>query len=111
MTVTAEDVHSYISGKTFPNPWPDTDAGRQLRKEIEQALQAEQAAQWRTLNPYYLDSLDVEEALRRRVACNLARRALPLGVQMTDVGGTRISTHDPEIRRLEAPYRKTWAVG
>lgn len=53
---------------------------------------------------------DLAEALYRRVAHNLALRALPLGVQasITDsavatnfVGGT-----DAEVRRLEAPYRK-----
>ncbi|MBB3041152.1 hypothetical protein [Nocardioides soli] len=46
------------------------------------------------------------EALCRRVAVNLARRGLPLGMQMSDVGPARLTTNDPEVRRLEGPYRK-----
>ena len=49
----------------------------------------------------------LEEALLRRIAVNLARRGLPLGMQMSDVGAARISSSDPEVRRLELPYRKT----
>lgn len=48
----------------------------------------------------------LEEALCRRVAVNLARRGVPLGMQLSDVGTARISTKDPEVRRLEGPYRK-----
>lgn len=50
------------------------------------------------------------EALGRRVAHNLALRALPLGVQATvsdmSVATTRVSGMDGEVRRLEGPYRK-----
>jgi hypothetical protein len=50
------------------------------------------------------------EALCRRVAHNLALRALPLGLQatVTDVAvATRsVGGLDAEVRRLEAPYRK-----
>jgi hypothetical protein len=53
---------------------------------------------------------DLVEALCRRVARNLAMRALPLAVQMsnTDMGAvaTRLGSSDPEVRRLEAPYRR-----
>lgn len=87
--------------------------------EITAALAAETAAQAAVVRfpadpeapadplPY---PADLAEALFRRVAHNLALRALPLGVQasITDaavatnfVGGT-----DAEVRRLEAPYRK-----
>lgn len=52
----------------------------------------------------YTDALG--EALCRRVAHNLAMRGIPLGVQFDEAGGTRISSVDPEVRRLEAPYRK-----
>lgn len=48
----------------------------------------------------------LDEALLRRIAVNLARRGLPLGMQMSDVGAARITTNDPEVRRLEAPYRR-----
>lgn len=52
----------------------------------------------------------LREALLRRVAHNLAVRAVPLGVQATVTEGAALSTYvggtDAEVRRLEAPYRK-----
>jgi len=51
----------------------------------------------------------LREALCRRVQVNLARRALPLGVieQASDgAGPSFVPRNDPEVRRLEAPYRK-----
>ncbi len=48
---------------------------------------------------------DLAEALCRRVAANLARRSLPLGIQDAELGGTRVGA-DPEVRRLEAPHRR-----
>jgi len=52
----------------------------------------------------YTDAL--AEALHRRVQRSLAMRALPLGVQMDELGSTRIGSTDPEVRRLEGPYRR-----
>lgn len=53
---------------------------------------------------------DLAEALCRRVAANLANRALPLGLQSSitevGVGFSRVGGGDREVRRLEAPYRK-----
>ncbi len=50
------------------------------------------------------------EALGRRVAHNLALRALPLGVQanISDmaVATNRVGGLDAEVARLEGPYRK-----
>lgn len=46
------------------------------------------------------------EALLRRVARNVAMRRLPLGVMADEMGAVRIGSNDPEIRRLEGPYRK-----
>ena len=87
--------------------------------EISAALAAEQAAQARVVRfppdpappaaplPY---PDDLAEALMRRVAHNLALRALPLGVEATlsdsAVATTRVGGTDAEVRRLEAPYRK-----
>jgi hypothetical protein len=51
----------------------------------------------------------VVEALSRRVVVNMAKRGLPLGVieQASDSGGPSfVPRFDPEVRRLEAPYRK-----
>lgn len=50
------------------------------------------------------------EALCRRVAHNLALRALPLGVQASisdmSVATNRVGGLDAEVARLEGPYRK-----
>lgn len=58
--------------------------------------------------------LDLSEALCRRVHHNLALRALPLSIQttITDVGASavRLNGTDPEVIRLERPYRRM-AVG
>lgn len=70
--------------------------------EARAAEVADQASRCR-VDPYN-DAL--AEALHRRVARNLAMRNLPLGVQIDETGGTRIGSTDPEVRRLEGPYRK-----
>lgn len=58
--------------------------------------------------PQYDQAL--REAFCRRVARNLAVRPLTLGFQatVTDTGSAAayIGTNDPEVRRLEAAYRK-----
>lgn len=73
--------------------------------EVISALAAETAAQQSRcrVTPY---SADLREALMRRVARNLAMRNVPLGVQMSEVGGTFVGSVDPEVRRLEAPRRR-----
>lgn len=90
---------------------PDVEAvAAYLGKEasdpkVVDAYAAEVAAQASTcrVEPY-VD--DLGQALKRRVARNLAMRGVPLGVQMSEVGGTFLGRNDPEVRRLEAPYRK-----
>lgn len=87
--------------------------------EVQSALDSEQAAQTRAVRfpadpaapaeplPY---PSDLAEALFRRVAANLALRALPLGLQasVTEVGASfaRVGGGDPEVRRLERPWRR-----
>lgn len=76
--------------------------------EIQGALAAELAAQarvCRTGPPY---SADLAEALKRRVARNLALRAMPIAVLQGDAegGSTVLPGSDPEVRRFEKPYRK-----
>ncbi|MDF1705063.1 MAG: hypothetical protein P1U38_09840 [Aeromicrobium sp.] len=73
--------------------------------EIRSALQAETAAQAAVcrVSTY---TADLAEALKRRVHRNLAMRALPLGLQSDDMGAVRVGGTDPEVRRLEGPYRK-----
>jgi len=76
--------------------------------QITGAYRAERAAQRDKCGERaaYPDSL--REALFRRVARNLAMRALPLAVNTGDAdgGGLVLPGNDPEVRRLEAPYRR-----
>lgn len=85
---------------------------------IEGAFEAEAAAQAKRCRipvPSDVDPTpewpaDLAEALFRRVAANLANRALPLGVQANiaeaAISTTRVGGGDREVRRLEAPYRR-----
>lgn len=92
--------------------------------DIESALDAETAAQLKRCRvPSHVDdtdpddpvtvydyTADLTEALCRRVAHNLALRALPLGVQASvseaAIATTRVGGTDAEVSRLEAPWRK-----
>lgn len=99
-------------------PVGDVDAVRDA--EIESARLTEIAAQKRSVRraafgvdpaapadplPY---PVDLAEAVCRRVARNLALRGLPLAVLQSDAEGGALVTpgKDPEIRRLEGPYRR-----
>lgn len=75
--------------------------------DVQGALDAEQAAQARVCRIASYSN-DLREALLRRVQRNLAMRALPLAVLQGDpeAGSTVLPGRDPEVRRLEAPYRK-----
>lgn len=103
---TAADVLAYLDymdGEDYPG-------------EVNDALAAEAADQLNRCrfplgddgNPAYTPALT--EALYRRVAHNLAVRAIPLGVQTTSTEAAALNTYipgsDAEVRRLEAPYRK-----
>lgn len=106
---TLPEVEAYLASAGF-------EAGDPRLAYAEGALAAEQADQVNRLrfptdetgSPVYDAALT--EALCRRVARNLAVRPLPLGVQptVTDAGAglAYIGSTDPEVRRLEAPYRK-----
>lgn len=98
---TVTDVQGYLGAGTEY----ETD-------EIGAALASEKAAQARRCRVPADDAewpADLVEALFRRVQRNLAMRALPLGLSttLTDaaVQTTRVGT-DPEVRRLEAPWRR-----
>lgn len=77
-------------------------------EELRAALRAEQSAQARRcrVDPY---TQDLHEALLRRVARNLAARAVPIAQFTSFEGGgtsTRVPSRDPEVARLEAPFRR-----
>lgn len=97
MAVTLTDVKTYLGDVSW------TDA------EIQGALTAETAAQTnRCTIPEPLPA-DLAEARMRRVARNLAARAVPLQEFSSFDGGSTVKTvtrTDPEVVRLEAPYRR-----
>lgn len=79
--------------------------------QIADAILVEQAAQARRCrtDPY---GVDLRGALLRRIARNLAARQVPIAQIGSFDGvalGLRVTTGDPEIDRLEAPYRR-WTV-
>lgn len=48
----------------------------------------------------------LREAVLRRCCRNLAMRKLPLGISEQEASAIHIGSSDPEIRRLEGPYRR-----
>lgn len=110
--VTVDDVVAYIGAATCVT-WAD-ESGEAF-PQIEDALAAEARAQLRrvcypqpTDDDPTPDVSDLHEALKRRVQRNLALRPLPLAMQPQGDSGlvARPSSNDPEIRRLEGPYRR-----
>lgn len=96
---TDEDVEEYLAPTSY------------MIDEIGAALAAEKAAQAKRCRVPADDAewpADLVEALCRRVARNLAMRNLPIAVLQGDaeVGNTILPGRDPEVRRLEAPFRK-----
>lgn len=97
---TATEVQTYLAS-TGASSFSLTDIGL--------ALAAERAAQAMVCSVPAAYPDDLREALYRRVARNLAARSVPVA-QFTsfDGGGTatRVPGRDPEVGRLEAPYRR-----
>jgi len=95
---TAADVSVYLGA----------NAGTWSMDEIGDALAAERSAQRDRCGEraVYPDSL--RQALLRRCQRNLAMRRLPLAILSgdADAGPTILPGRDPEVRRLEAPYRR-----
>lgn len=92
--ITLAEVKTYLGSTSWTDP------------EIQDALDAELAAQDVVCRQSTVYPPDLKQALKRRVARNLALRALPVGIQASDTGATYVAGRDPEIRRLEAPYRR-----
>lgn len=76
--------------------------------QLDDALQAETAAQVRACRMPAAYTADLRQALLRRCARNLAMRRIPLAVLQgdSDSGPTVPPGRDPEVRRFEHPYRK-----
>ncbi len=104
-----EEVQSYLRSVYGVTKPPD---------DVTNALAAEQAAQSRHCRVPAVDAdwpPDLAQALCRRVAVNLGLRPLVLGIEasISDAGGVvaRVGGRDPEVRRLERPWRRRPVCG
>lgn len=101
--VSAAGLPVLADVKTYLGPTSFSDA------EISDALNAEAASQRRRCRVPADYPADLGQALKRRVARNLALRGLPLAVLRGDADGgeaTVLPGTDPEVRRLERDWRK-----
>lgn len=95
---TTDDVATYLGAS----------AASWATAELQDALDAESAAQRQVCRIRAQYPADLRQALLRRVARNLAMRSAPLAVLEGDaeIGASRLPGRDPEVRRLEAPHRR-----
>jgi hypothetical protein len=111
------DFAAYVSASTVGADMPDVDAcraydpsdlGSWTDEQVQDALDAEASAQRAVCKVGAVYPPDLAEAVKRRVQCNLARRPLALAVLQGDAesGPTVPPVRDPEVRRLEGPWRK-----
>lgn len=82
------------------------DAGQWDDVQLQAALDAEDAAQRARCRVPDVRPADLKQAWFRRVSRNLAMRKAPLGLQVGEVETTRVGSQDPEVRRIEGPYRR-----
>jgi hypothetical protein len=113
----AADFAAYATATTAGTGMPVVDdVANYLREgaaswttaDLQDALDAESAAQRAVCRVRAVYPADLREALLRRAARNLALRALPLAVHQGDAEGRTLLLpgRDPEVRRLEAPHRR-----
>lgn len=76
-------------------------------EQLDDALAAEAAAQRRVCKIPAVYEADLANALCRRAQRNLFMRGLPLAIPSGDgdSGPQYLPARDPEVRRLEGPYR------
>ncbi|MEV0425390.1 hypothetical protein [Micromonospora sp. NPDC050495] len=113
----AADFAAYALATTAGTGMPTTDdvadylregAASWATEDLQDALDAEAAAQRAVCRVRAVYPDDLRQALLRRVQRNLALRQLPLAVHQGDAeaGPMLLPGRDPEVRRLEAPHRK-----
>lgn len=113
----AADFAAYATATTAGTGMPTTDdvadylregAASWATEDLQDALDAEAAAQRSVCRVRAVYPDDLRQALLRRVQRNLALRQLPLAVHQGDAeaGPMLLPGRDPEVRRLEAPHRK-----
>lgn len=113
------DLAAYVVGPTSGVGMPTTDhVANYLREgaasweteDLQDALDAEAAAQRAVCRVGAVYPDDLRQALLRRVQRNLAMRGQPSVVTPDENSNVSVTpTRDPEVRRLEGPYRK-WAI-
>jgi hypothetical protein len=76
--------------------------------ELQRVLDAETHNQAKVCDIPEWGSADLDLALMRRVARSVSAQGIPLGVVGldTEYGTARMPSYDPEIERLEGPYRR-----
>lgn len=94
---TVDDIRDYDPSRLAS--WED--------EAVQSALDAETAAQASRCRVTPLYPADLAEALKRRVLRNLAMRQHPLAMQFGEGGAAYLSGNDPEVKRLEGPYRRS----
>lgn len=115
--VDAQDIAAYVDMPTTVSGMPTAadvsvylgqSAASWSMARITQAFNAERAAQRARCGERAVYPDDLREALFRRVQRNLAMQRIPLAVPTGDADGgpTVIPGRDPEVRRLEGPYRR-----
>lgn len=97
---TADDVTSYMGDHSY------TD------EQVTEMLRQETAAQFRVCRVPAAYPADLRGAVLRRTQRALALLALPLAVSQTVDGESQmvVPGNDPEVRRLERPWRRL-AIG
>lgn len=103
---TGYDDGAAITGAGIPDDTTILAVDSNCRVTLSAAATADGTDVTLTIDP---DVSDLNEALARRVAANLANRNLPLGVQtqIAEFGtvANRVGGRDREVMRLEGPYR------
>lgn len=112
----AADAATYVnaprSGTGIPTAqqfrdYATEDFGNYEDDEIESTIATEAQAQRGVCRVGAVIPDDLWEALLRRVRVNLSRRTQPVLVTVDSDGtNTFLPSRDPEVRRLEGPYRK-----
>lgn len=105
-------VHAVTEGTGLPTVdqyknYVDQDFGSWTDEEIADTIEVEASAQRGVCTVGAIIPPDLRDALLRRVRVNLSRRTLPVLVTVdSDGNNTFLPSRDPEVRRLEGPYRK-----
>lgn len=113
----AVDAAVYVAAPTSEPGMPDVDAVARYLKgsasawtstELQEELDGEASAQRAKCGVRAVYPPDLRKALLRRVQRALAMRALPLATLQGDADGGSfvLPGNDPEVRRLEGPYRR-----